>query len=290
MKKKIIFILSFIILLLCFNNSSAATLDENYYQSQIDNIQKEIDDIQKEIDKIELEIKQLNSDYNQLQTECANKLSYEQMVDWFNSCNKYGVRANVRIYTKYYNTFLGIETSSKTISGNGVIFRDSDTTYYALTTTLITAKNDDYKKTKYSILDAFGSKYDATLVDHDEEYGLSILSFKSTNSYLNTIDLGDSAVSIEDPVCQVYTSIDGGYNHMYFTNVESIKSTSSFAFNLFWTDVDLNQNIAGCMLLDLNGNLVGISSGTYTNLDGSRTSANIPLTNINSYLKNLGYI
>ena len=66
------------------------------------------------------------------------------------------MKCNVTVYTKSYNTFLGITTSNSTSSGSGIIFYESSSYYYFITNNHVSVKKSGYDKVSYTVEDYLG--------------------------------------------------------------------------------------------------------------------------------------
>lgn len=266
MKKIILLLLLVILVFSGLKTSTAAAPTIDYYTEECSKLEKEISELEKQLEELKQQINTRNLEYSRLTKDFNDKISVEDMYDWFNKCDIYSTRANIKITTKSYNTFLGIETSSSTATGSGVIIKSQANVEFVLTSYYVTKKDSDYKKVEYKIYDAFQNKTSASLEYESQAYGLSILTYtKTTTSDLYAIPLSNSIANVNDPVCTIYSLRDSAFNHMSFSTVSSVSINTTYtSFNLFSTETDTKSTIHGSMIVNLNGDLVGISLLTAT--------------------------
>ena len=193
MKKKIcIFIIMVVFTFVGLKTINASTLTKTDYLNKIEELEKDIDNLKKKIDEINLKINKLNEEYNQLSSVLAGKITQEDMFYWFNYCDIYNTRACVRIQSKFYKTFLGIETSSATRTGSGVIIKEEKDSEYVLTSSYIVKNDTKYDKVKYTVWDAFKYEYSGILYCSNESYGLAILKFSKKSNDLYAVSLASN--------------------------------------------------------------------------------------------------
>lgn len=290
MKKKIcIFIIMVVFTFVGLKTINASTLTKTDYLNQIEELEKDIDNLKKKIDDINLKINKLNEEYNQLSSVLAGKITLEDMFDWFNYCDIYNTRC-VRIKSKFYKTFLGMETSSATRTGSGVIIKEEKDIEYVLTSSYIVKNDTKYDKVKYTVWDAFKNEYSAILYCSNESYGLAILKFSKKYNDLYAVSLASNDVALNDPVCNIYSPSDYGYNHMNFSTISNTsRKDDDFSFPLIVNEIDVKSNIYGAMTVNMKGQLVGLTYYSQISSDyQTNYSIAIPVSIIKVFLSQNG--
>lgn len=291
MKKKIcIFIIMVVFTFVGLKTINASTLTKTDYLNQIEELEKDIDNLKKKIDEINLKINKLNEEYNQLSSVLAGKITQEDMFDWFNYCDIYNTRACVRIQSKFYKTFLGIETSSATRTGSGVIIKKEKDSEYVLTSSYIVKNDTKYDKVKYTVWDAFKYEYSGILYCSNESYGLAILKFNKKSNDLYAVSLASNDVALNDPVCNIYSPSGYGYNHMNFSTISNTsRKGDDFSFSLIVNEIYVKSNIYGSMTVNMKGQLVGLTYYSQTSSDyQTNYSIAIPVSIIKVFLSQNG--
>lgn len=290
MKKKIcIFIIMVVFTFVGLKTINASTLTKTDYLNKIEELEKDIDNLKKKIDEINLKINKLNEEYNQLSSVLAGKITQEDMFYWFNYCDIYNTRACVRIQSKFYKTFLGIETSSATRTGSGVIIKEEKDSEYVLTSSYIVKNDTKYDKVKYTVWDAFKYEYSGILYCSNESYGLAILKFSKKSNDLYAVSLASNDVALNDPVCNIYSPSGYGYNHMNFSTSNTSRKGDDFSFPLIVNEIDVKSNIYGSMTVNMKGQLVGLTYYSQTSSDyQTNYSIAIPVSIIKVFLSQNG--
>lgn len=265
---------------------SASTLTKYEYRNQIEMLEEEIFKLKKEIESVEEQKNTINDNAEKIKKEYDDKVKVEDMYNWFNKCSIYDVMSNIKIEIKSYNTFLGIETSSSTSKGSGVIVGLTESNQYVvLTSYYVIQPKSGYKKATYKLIDSFGNVYEAKVGKSDIKLGLSALVFtKNNKSDLYSISLSaDDAVS-GDPICNIYSFENSGFNHMSFSNVIGYKNKNNYCdFKLLENIVDIKNNNEGSMSVNLNGQLVAITICCEV-IDGNNYCYGVPISKIRYFL------
>ena len=291
MKKKIcIFIIMVVFTFVGLKTINASTLTKTDYLNKIEELEKDIDNLKKKIDDINLKINKLNEEYDQLSSVLAGKITQENMFDWFNYCDIYNTRACVRIKSKFYKTFLGMETSSATRTGSGVIIKEEKDSEYVLTSSYIVKNDTKYDNVKYTVWDAFKYEYSGILYCSNESYGLAILKFSKKSKDLYAVSLANNDVALNDPVCNIYSPSDYGYNHMNFSTISNTsRKGDDFSFPLIVNEIDVKSNIYGAMTVNMKGQLVGLTYYSQASSDyQTNYSIAIPVSIIKVFLSQNG--
>ena len=203
------------------------------------------------------------------------------------------MKCNVTVYTKSYNTFLGITTSNSTSSGSGIIFYESSSYYYFITNNHVSVKKSGYDKVSYTVEDYLGNTYTGTLKYQSATYDLAVIYFKKGSTKLGTIDLaaknsnaGDEIVAIGQPKGQS-NSITYGKIERYLSGPKLDCETyrSNVTFTVLRHNAETNGGSSGGALLNMDLKLIGIHYA------GSRDSSGnficgyaIPIDKIHDFL------
>lgn len=203
------------------------------------------------------------------------------------------MKANVTVYSKSYNTFLGITTSSSTSSGSGIIFTLNNNGYYfLLTNNHVTVKNKSYDKVSYTIEDYRGNKYTGYLKHEEAKYDLAVLYFKK-DIELAKIDLaqknpkiGEELVSLGQPKNQSNAITYGKcsqYNRVTLNNTETYQS--NVTFNVMQHSCPTDSGSSGGAILNTDLKLVGIHyAGSHTASGQFIRGQAIPIEKVNEFL------
>lgn len=262
---------------------SSMTTDEYAIHSEI--LETQIADIADEIADLKQELARLESQFNQMQALYNKQMSVDDMYNWFNLCQIYDARANVRINAKSYNIFLGIQTSSNNVGGSGAIIKKEGNTIYVLTSYYVTELKSNYKNIEYTVEDAFRNSYKASLKYQSKEYGLSILMFTKGIDKLYAVPLANEDPKVNKPICNIFSLSDSALNHMNFTTVSYITVDSQYTeFVMFANEIDTKSNIYGSMSVDINGDLIAI-----TLLTNDDSCIGVPVSKVKEFLSSKGF-
>lgn len=206
------------------------------------------------------------------------------------------IKACVKLEVKFYNTFLGIETESKTVTGSGVIFYEgkySNTNnhyYEVLTNNHVTFKSAEYAKysnRSIKIIDSKGNKYDAVFNKADAEYDLSLVYF-TKNIELHVIKratknptVNQELISIGEPQGQTNTVTYGEVLQYRNSNVNGTTFN-----NILVHSAPSAGGSSGGPVLDTNLNLVGINfaGSDPTDFSNSGYTCAMPIEKVAEFL------
>ena len=213
-----------------------------------------------------------------------------------NEITKNIMKCNVKIYTKSYNTILGITSSSTVGQGSGVIFyQSSKGRYYVLTNNHVVVKNKNYDKVSYTIEDYKGNIYTAYAYDANPDYDLAVVYFDKESTILGIIEMetknaniGETIVSVGQPEGQV-NAISYGVVKEYvaggkLNNAEAYQS--NVRFDVMKHDSDTTSGSSGCAILNMNLKLVGIHYAGNSKLS---YGLSIPIEKVREYLNKYIY-
>ena len=203
------------------------------------------------------------------------------------------MKANVTVYAKSYNTFLGITTSSSTVSGSGIIFSlNSNGYYFLLTNNHVTVKNSAYDKVSYTIVDYKGNTYTGTMKYQDATYDLAVLYFKK-NIELAKVSRAtknptsnEELVSLGQPLNQS-NAISYGECSSYrrVTLSDTAAYQSNVTFNVMQHSCPTDRGSSGGAILNTDLQLVGIHyAGSFTSSGSFVSGYAIPIEKVNEFL------
>ena len=151
--------------------------------------------------------------------------------------------------------------------GSGIIVRNRDGTYYALT-------NEHVVKdaTEITILTRDGKEYPAQLVGKDERKDLAMVSFKTNDVYplaalgdSDNVAVGDWAIAMGNPLGEQFSfSVTMGI-------VSAVGRTGGPGGNIndfIQTDAPINQGNSGGPLVNIRGEVIGINTWIASNTSG----------------------
>lgn len=204
------------------------------------------------------------------------------------------MKCNVTVYAKSYNTFLGIETSSQTSSGSGIIFYESsNANYYLITNNHVVEKADSYSEVTYSVEDYVGNKYNAYLKHKEADYDLAVLYFKKGSTTLGKITLGhtnpqenDDMVAVGQPKGQSNAITYGVISRYTSINLSNTKpNESNVTFNVIKHNANINKGSSGGAILNMKLELVGINYAASEDTEGNFSAGYaIPIEKVNEFL------
>jgi putative serine protease PepD len=144
-----------------------------------------------------------------------------------------------------------------------------------------------------SVMFADGSKYSAKVVGADPSTDLAVLEVDAPSSKLHPLTLGDSSkVQVGDGVVAIGAPF--GLDETVTTGIVSalnrdISSTNNFTIpNVIQTDAAINHGNSGGPLLDMSGQVIGITSQIESDSGGSDgVGFAVPSNTINSVVAKL---
>ena len=218
-----------------------------------------------------------------------------------NKVTNEAVKSLVTIKTKCFNTGpFGVETTSFSAQGSGVIIDISGGWAYALTNCHVIAQEDGYKYREITVDDAYGNTFPADIYKNkqltfeavSEDYDLALVCFKYTEGMLAEIGIGndpmpgDNVVSLGAPDGQRNSITYGqvqGYNKI---NAEDGDDISKVAFEIIIHNAPIDHGSSGGPLLDTECKLIGLNFAGYNN---GQYGCAIPMSKINEFLSKFVY-
>jgi len=164
--------------------------------------------------------------------------------------------------------------------GSGIIVRQKDKTYYALTNHHVV--NDT---TEIRVATRDGKEYPAKLVGKDERKDLAMVSFETSDSYplavlgdSDAVRVGDWAIAMGNPLGEQFSfSVTMGI-------VSAVGRTGGPGGNIndfIQTDAPINQGNSGGALVNIRGEVIGINTWIASNNGGGNVGLGfaIPINN-----------
>lgn len=166
---------------------------------------------------------------------------------------------------KVYDSVVLIETySGQTISGTGTgfVYKKDDKNGYILTNYHVV---ENSKSIKVTFTD--GKTYDTTLLGYDEYYDVAVLSVDA-NSVISVATIGSSEkAEVGDTVFTVGSPLGSSYMGTVTKGIISGKdrqvsvtiNNSSYIMEVLQTDAAVNPGNSGGPLVNINGEVIGIT-------------------------------
>jgi serine protease Do len=196
-------------------------------------------------------------------------------------------QSNIAIDTLYYQDKGWYSRNTGSGMGSGVVFYETDTTYYALTnyhviTQVLYGKTCT---TSYTITDINGVTYDGKVEKEDSGKDIAIVSFeKSNKSVLKTINYTariDTNVTIGEFVLAVGNP-SGVKNIVTYGKINGIAYIKNVDYMVINHNALINPGNSGGALCDIDGNLLGINTWGTDGADDDNYA--IPLSVINEFV------
>jgi Do/DeqQ family serine protease len=166
--------------------------------------------------------------------------------------------------------------------GSGIIVRNKDGVYYALTNNHVV---DD--ASEITVATKSGKEYPAQLVGKDERKDLALVSFKTNDSYplaslgdSDNVAVGNWAIAIGNPLGEQFSfSVTMGI-------ISAVGRTGGPGGNIndfIQTDAPINQGNSGGPLVNIRGEIIGINTWIASNMSGGGSVGlgfAIPINNV----------
>ena len=189
-------------------------------------------------------------------------------------------------YTEYGQTSVGISTGSGfVISGDGYVV----TNYHVVESgESITVGTND------------GAEYAAELIGYDDTNDVALLKVQATGlHYLplgdsDALIVGDQVAAVGNPLGELTSTLTVGY----ISAKERDVNTDGFAINMLQTDAAINSGNSGGPLLNMRGEVIGITTAKYSGTSSSGATIEgvgfaIPINDVVDLLSDLmtyGYV
>ena len=180
------------------------------------------------------------------------------------------LRAVITIDVTCYNTSrFGMVTNYVEYTGSGVIVKEDERGYFAITNNHVIVKEAGYNYAKYSVNDYVGNSHRAQYVASDPNYDLGVIYFEKGSVRLNVIENirtgqlaeGEPVISLGQPKGQLnsitYGKVNGYPEATELSNAEAYQSNVSF--NILEHSAKIASGSSGGPVLDTNLNIVGIN-------------------------------
>lgn len=202
------------------------------------------------------------------------------------------IKATVGIEVNHHKMSFGFNTSTKKISGSGVIFKEENGAYFVLSNHHVVERIDGYSSVEYKVVDCFGTSHAATLVSSSEEYDLSLLRFAKGESELCAIGFSESAPEVGSAVIAVGTpsGLDNNLTLGNITRIESLKpeDIGYRPFDVIWHDAPIDHGSSGGVLIGEDLRIIGINYavGTSPSSDKFICGLAVPTEKVLEFLQN----
>jgi len=204
---------------------------------------------------------------------------------------------NVKVKRESFNP--ASLSPAQTSVGSGVIYKKTSTHYYILTNNHIV--ESDMYRSYYTVYDAYGNEYSASVLAADRSYDLALLSIvRYSDVKLSVADLSDSDPERGAEVVSIGAP-GGVYNTVTYGNVSDYQvfdapvsdgtegEKNEIEFPILWHTAFSKQGSSGGALLNADLELIGINYAVASGKDGvfMYTFA-IPITKVNEFIAKYG--
>lgn len=214
-------------------------------------------------------------------------------TEYINGITQKLLPSTVRItVTRSNRSYFGMVTSSYSSLGSGVIYKEDSGYYYVLTNNHVVASEPEYQYTEYSLCDAYGNQYGASLVTADPNYDLGVLKFSKvrelTVAKLANEDAatGTASISIGNPQGLVNAVNYGeimGYKPIEMDATDAV----NIAFPVGFHTAPSNQGSSGGGLFNTFFELIGINFAVSKTNEGEfLMSYCVPIEKVLEFLNN----
>ncbi len=197
------------------------------------------------------------------------------------------VNSTVGITTSITTNYWGYQTQSAAAGSGFILTADG----YILTNYHVV---EDSNSITVSLYD--GTEYDATLVGCDESNDIAVLKIDAEGltpvvlGDSDNLNVGDQVVAIGNPLGELTFSLTTGV--VSALNRE-VTLSSNVTMNLIQTDCAINSGNSGGALLNLNGEVIGITNAKYSSSSSSSEASidnigfAIPLNHVKNIVKSI---
>lgn len=269
--------------LLFFVTSCTVQIPTDNYDEHLSELSASILDLQAQNTALSAELEAANVRMAEIMSDIENHYDKDTLYNWFNKCNIYAVRSNVKIALTTSNSPFNL---GDPVYSSGVIIASSGSTYYAIGSYFATKAVEKGMFTSYKIYDAFETSYSASLVSYDQNLGLALFRFTvNSGNELNVMKVRSSDLEEYDPVCTIFSLSNSTYNHMIYSTITDKASDTGYVdYDLYITKIDVISSIYGAMNVDVDGKLAGIVLLTK---NSSYEAYFAPASIINQFLNNV---
>ncbi len=184
----------------------------------------------------------------------------------------------------------GNPVSTNKVTGSGVIFKEENGIYYALTNCHVVDSADGYNRREYSVIDCYGNSTSASVVAMDSNYDLAIISFEKSNTELCVLEFAEGDALKGDVVIAV-GSPGGLDNNITFGKVTDIKTiekgeTGYLAFPVIWHDAPMDHGSSGGVLMNSEFKIAAVNYAVGTKSGGEEfvCGVSVPVTKVLEFI------
>ena len=202
------------------------------------------------------------------------------------------VNSTVGITTSVTTNYWGFQSTSAA-SGSGFIISDDG---YILTNFHVIEDSGHISVSMYN-----GDSYDATLIGYDESNDIAVLKIDAEGlapvilGDSNNLNVGDSVVAIGNPLGELTFTLTSG---AISAKDREVTFSNNATMNLLQTDCAINSGNSGGALLNLYGEVIGVTNAKYGTSSNSSASIDnigfaIPINSIINIVESIiekGYI
>lgn len=158
-----------------------------------------------------------------------------------------------------------------TKQGSGVIFKQSENKYLALTNNHVVRKDNGAVATSFTVIDVYGNAYSAELLKSDPAYDLALLSFTKKSSVELKVSQISARLPEKNETVVTVSAPNGKINTVELANMgihsevdnetSSIEGVSDVDFKVLWLSGNADHGSSGGAVFDTELKLVGIIYG-----------------------------
>ncbi|MFU8786184.1 MAG: S1C family serine protease [Candidatus Izemoplasmataceae bacterium] len=193
--------------------------------------------------------------------------------------------ANLFVEVDQYKKGIGNATTKVgTSTGSAFIFYQDGNTFYALTNYHVLFFDDDIIKIDIRVSPLSNEVYEATLVAYDKDNDLALISFESTSTAFNILDIhARKDINLASGEFLLAVGNPKGVRHMVtFGEYIDMRTIANVTYPVIYHSAIIHSGNSGGALVDIDGNLVGIN--TWSAQDSDVRNFAIPLSIIYAFL------
>ena len=178
------------------------------------------------------------------------------------------LKSSVLIRCSFYTTnMFGEKVNNKSVSGSGVIIYEDKDRYFILTNNHVVINTTNYNTEVYTVYDAFGTSYGASVLHRDSAYDLALMSIRKGKKKLAVAKLTSSVAPVGTHVLAVGCP-DGQINTVTFGKIEKFDSFemdatstegNTIEFPVLFHSAPIDNGSSGGALFNESLKLVGIN-------------------------------
>ena len=209
--------------------------------------------------------------------------AYSLLMSAREKIRKSNIYIEVELYRKGVN---GPVLSRSRSLGSGVVFRQDDGYYYALTNYHV-IEYEEYYSAKYYITPLNGKEIEGTVVLQDKTLDLAVVKFSSPPGTIALMDINarDGKELVQNEFLLAVGNPSGVKNNVTYGQYLGLARITPVSYNVLHHNVLINPGNSGGALCDINGNLVGLNTWGSEGADDNNFA--IPLNIIKDFLEKL---